>query len=104
MLVLHDLVLQDVFDTVWHSIDDDRHCLLRGLWQGKWNGREDVKGGRLCMALAALQRGTHLAVEEEVDDGPVTEQAIGPLLQAKLVQLPVLALWVLDVWLLHPQI
>ena len=56
------------------------------------------------MARAALEGGAHLPVEEEVDDGPVTEQAVGPLLEAELIQLSVLALGVLDVRLLHAQI
>ena len=49
------------------------------------------------MARAALEGGAHLPVEEEVDDGPVTEQAVGPLLEAELIQFSVLALWILDV-------
>lgn len=56
------------------------------------------------MARSALEGGAHLPVEKEVDDGPVTEQAVGPLLEAELIQLSILALRVLDVRLLHAQI
>ena len=93
-------VLDAIIDTVYYDGD----CLLGGLWQGERHVWKDVVRGRRAPALNARDLRAHLPVEQEIDDWPVTQQAVRPLLQAKLVQVAVLAVWVLDVGLLHAQV
>ena len=75
-VILHDPAMEDVFDAVRHPVHDDGDCLLGGLRQREWDVGEDVEGGRLGSAVPAGERRAHLPIEEEIDDGPIAEQAV----------------------------